>query len=527
MRRISSLAILLIGISSVIIAQKPVVKLSPELKLPKTKEFISYLCSDATGHYVYFYNISGSPFGGYSYTPVLEKYDQTFKLQFSKEYKSDRKGISSLGMRYFNNQIVWLYSETNKKDDYIRYSLMPLGLDGKQGKSKDIAKFKYEKRSDRPATLWSISRDSSKLMFSASSDNDNKEDKYSIFLSVMDQGMNVLWSRRYKLGYTEEQVQVMATQLKNDGSVFILAKVYEGKRAKESKKSDGKKSVAAYDMKLFHFTATDETAQEFELRLGDSFIRSAFMTTDNSDNMKCAGFYSNTKSGSLQGVFYLEIGADGNITASSKKSFTVDDLKKFGKKNTDKDRTGDIGLEDSFKFNSFMVRDNGSAVVVAEENYSVTYTRYNGRTYTTTTRYYSNDIIILSINTRGEIDRVNIIPKRQSATDTNFFLSYASVIHGDDVVFYYNEDKDNLNKPIDNPKPDLTSNFKKCVAVMTTLSPDGKLSRKQLFGTKDVESLFVPNDSSPYETTNLFFTTLKPKLFAKSNFRMGTITLPE
>lgn len=482
--------------------------------------------SDASGHYVYFYDVNRTAFGG-DYSPVLEKYDPSFKLLFSKEFTADRKGISSLGMRYFNKQFVWLFSEINKKDDYIRYSFMPLDLQGKAGKPNDIAKFKYERRSDKPSVFWNISKDSTKLLFRAVSDNDDREEKFGMFLCVLDENMNVSWSRKYNLDYTEAQVSVLATLLKNDGSVYLLAKVYENSRAKESKKNDSKKSVAAYEMKLFHFTKADETAHEYQLRMGDSFIRGASLATDKDDNLKCSGFYSNTRNGSLQGVFYLQLAPDGSISASSKKEFSVADLKKFGEKNTDKDRTGDVGLEDSFTFSEFKVRDDGSAVVVAEENYYVVSTYYNGRTYTTTTYYYSKDIIALTINTSGEVERVSVIPKMQMGVNTKYFLSYVSMVHGDEVVFFYNEDKDNMGKPVNNPKPKTVNKFKECIAVMTTLAPDGKLSRKQLFEAKDVESLFVPEDSSSFSDKSLFFVSIKPKLFGKSNFHMGTVTLPD
>jgi hypothetical protein len=173
------------------------------------------------------------------------------------------------------------------------------------------------------------------------------------------------------------------------------------------------------------------------------------------------------------------------------------------------------------------VRKDGSAVVVAEENYMTVTTTYNGRTYTTTYYYYSKDIIVFTIDTKGEIERVSAIPKNQMGVNTDYFISYVSLIHGNDIVFFYNEDEDNMGKPVNNPKPKRVNNFKECIAVMTTLGPDGKLTRKQLFEAKDLESLFVPGDSSPFGKNKLFFVSIKPKMFGKSNFRLGTVTLPE
>ena len=64
-------------------------------------------------------------------------------------------------------------------------------------------------------------------------------------------------------------------------------------------------------------------------------------------------------------------------------------------------------------------------------------------------------------------------------------------------------------------------------SILTTLAPDGKLTRKQLFEAKDVESLFVPDDSTPFDDNKLFFVSFKPRLLAKSNFHIGTVELPK
>lgn len=510
-----------------LVAQKPIVKISPEFKLPKSRVFETHLYSDDSGHYAYFYEGGSGMFGsGGSTTVVLEKYDTKFKQVYSKEYTSDRKGITSLGLRYFNGQFVWLFYETNKKEDYVRCSILPIDLNGKQGKPSDIAKFKYEGRNDIPRILWKTSKDSSKLLVCAASDNDKDDEKFGLYLSVLDKQLQPIWSRKVNLRHTEEQTEVISTVLKNDGSVYMLCKVYEGRKAKESKKNEKKKSVAAYEMVLYHFTQTEQEPKEFRLKLGDLFIKGASLATNDQDELKCAGFFSTTRNGSLNGVFFLQLAPDGSVTASSKKEFTAADLKKFGEKNTDKDKGGDEGLEASFKFSDFLIRNDGSAVVVAEENYSVTYSNYNGRTWTYTTYYYSNDIVAFTITNKGEIERINVIPKRQVGVNTNFFTSYVALIRDNDIVFFYNEDEDNMEKPVNNPKPKVVNKFNDCVAVMTTLASDGKLTRKQLFEAKDVESLFVPSDSSPFGDNKLFFVSFKPRMLAKSNFHVGTVELP-
>lgn len=522
---LGSLAMLLF--TPLLSAQGAVVHISPEFKLPQNKAFQDHLWSDANGHYVYFQEMNTGLFGGSrSGSVVLEKYSPDFKPVYSKEFEADRKGVYSLGMRYFQGRFVWMLSETNKKEDYVRYSLMPIGLDGKQSRTKDLAKFKYEGRDDLPQVSWEISRDSTKLLFRATTDQDRDDEKFRMFLSVLDKDLNVSWSQKFTMPYSEERVEIIDALLKNDGSVYLMAKIYDNDKGKESKKDKKNKTVAAYDVVLLQYTKDNKEPREYQLKLGDAFIRGGYLAVDKTGALKCAGFYANTRKGSTSGVFFLQLDDNGTVQAANKKEFTASDLKIFGKENTDKDKSGDTGLEPNFKFSEFLVREDGSAVVVAEENYSYTVSSYNGRTWTYTTYYVSNDIIVFSIQPDGQVARISIIPKYQRGVNTDFFLSYTSLVHNDQVLFFYNEDEDNMAKPVNNPKPKLVSRFDECVAVMTILDKDGQLTRKQLFEAKDVSSLFVPKNSSAFNNNQLFFTALKPRFLAKSNFHIGTVSIP-
>ncbi len=530
MKNIAVIYLLSILFAKSLEAQKAVVKISPEIKLAKSKMFQDHLVTDKEGaHYLYFYEYGGSGFMSTSLSVdnvIIEKYDPKFKEVYSKEFKSDRKGLETLGLKYFQGKFAWLYSEENKKEDWIKYGIIPIGLDGKQAKPVDIAKIKYETRRDLPSIVWDISKDSSKMLIRAISDNDDDDQDLGVFVSVLDQTYTPIWSKKTKIDHSEETIAILKSHLLNDGSVFLLAKVYEGKKAKESKK-EKKKSVPNYDIMLFRITKDSDKPSEIKLNLGDSFIQGASLTSDAAGNLNCAGFYSNTRSGSIQGVFFLKLSPDGAVLAQSKKEFTVSDLKIIGKGNTKKDKTGDEGLESGFTFSDFLIKDDGSAVVISEENFSVTTSYYNPTTRSTTyrTTYHSHDIVFFSIKADGNIERVTVIPKYQVGS-SSFFQSYVAMVNGQDVVFFYNEDEDNMGKPVVNPKPKPTGNFKDCVAVMTTLQPDGKLVRKQLFEAKDVESLFVPKNSTRFSNNQLFFVSQKFKMFGKSNFHIGTVTIP-
>jgi hypothetical protein len=519
MKNIISVFTLVLFAQLCLFAQKATVQLSPEFKLPKSKVFSGHLHSDASGHYVYFYDFSSRK----EATVILEKFDPKFKLTYSKEFKSGKDYTTSLGIKYLQNGFAWLVSERNDKEDYLKYYLAPISYEGKLGKLSQVAKFNYERKRDAPTANWITSADSTKVLFTAVDDKDDDEEKVGIYLSVLDNKFEVLWDKKLKLSKMQDMVKIDEWSLAANGDVFMLAKVYEGNKAKESKK--GKKGkVANYQMKLYHFKKDNPDPVQYDLKLGDSFIKGSTISFNKAGEMICIGFFSNTLGGSTTGVFFMRLNpADGSVLAVNKHDFSSKDLDILGEDNTSKDKEGEEGIDNSFSFKDILFKSDGSTLVTAEENYSVTTSHYNGRTWTTTTTYYSKDIIAININSEGKITNTTLIPKRQRF-GTDVFEYFTTLVNKDDVYFFYNEDEDNLKKPI-GTKTKYISSFKDCTAVMTRLSADGKLDRKLILDPEDAEVLFIPKNSRQFNDNQLFFVGMKFRLFGASDFRMGVVSL--
>ncbi len=500
------------------------VKLSPEFKLPKKKAYRGHVYSDNTGHYVYFYNSESRK----DVSILLEKYSPEFKFLFGKEFKVDKDDIYTLGMRYLGEDIAWLLSERNKKDDYVSYSLVPITLEGEASKPITLAKMKYERKRDIPSVNWAVSADTTKLMFAAYSDNNKDDLKVDLFINVMNKDFTSVWSNQFKMAYSEEQVSVDSWATGNDGKVYLLAKVYEGKRTKETKKKKSKKGgstkVAAYKMSIFQFAPGMESPKEFELKLGEKFVRGATIQMTPQGDLAAVGFFANDNKGLTHGTFLMKLnGETGEVLMAKRKEFSAKELAFMGKENTKK-KKGDEGLQSRFIFQDFVIKDDGRAFVTAEENFSVTRTVSDGRgNFITYTVYYSRDIIVVTFSPDGSTENVRMISKNQEGS-SSFFQGYVALSGADKSYFFYNENRKNLKKPIgEKSKP--FSNFKNAVSVMTTINSNGKIERTPLFRAKDVESLFVPKFSSPIDKKKLFFITNKFNLLGKNKFRMGTIEI--
>jgi hypothetical protein len=506
-------------------AQKPVVKMSPNLDVDRSLVFKDHLYSDNTGHYVYFHKENPGLFGiGGDVKVVLQKYDTKFKQVYSKVFESDKKGVNTLGMAFLKNKFVWFTSERNSKEDYIRYDIVPITKEGKAEKLVKIAQFKYEGRRDIPITQWEFAEDSSRFSFIAYEDRDLDEEDMEVYTAVLDEKLLKIWDKKFKFKHTQETMEIISKTVNKKGDVFLLAKVYEGDKAKESKKDKKKnKKVAAYDLRLYQLTASASEPKEYKLDIGGSFLKYGKIAIAPSGDLIATGFYSSTRGGATQGVFYMTLSADdGTVKNANKKEFSSADLAILGDKNTEKDK-GDEGLGERFEFREINFKADGTTFISAEENYTVTYTYYNGRTTTTRTYYCSNDIVVITIDKNGKVERLSLIPKRQKF-DTKMYENFATLANKNGVAFFYNDDVDNLKKPIGS-KPKYISSAKDCIAVVTFIDNNGKMTRKELFGRDDAKALFIPKSSNKINDKEIFFIARKFSLFGNDDFRMGTMSI--
>jgi hypothetical protein len=509
---------------SLLNGQDVTVELSPEFKLPTRQVFQKHLYSDATGHYVYFYEYSSglaAKFGGDA-TLLFEKYSPDFKLLIGKEFQSGESKVYTVGMKYLKGSFAWLLGKWDNKADYMTYQFVPISREGVASDPLEVAKVRYELRRGIPDTWWVVSEDTTSMLFSAFYDSKREEQPIDMFFDVRDAQLAPMWQKQFKLDYTEKQVDVRDMALGNDGTVYVLVKIYEGDKAKETKKVAGER-VANYQMAVWHFEPGKDTPGEYRLNLSGAFVKDASIEVTPQGDLGVVGFFANDFKGLVRGAFLMKMAAgNGEVLLAQKEEFSAKDLELMGDDNTDSKR-GEEGLEGTFRFQDVHFLENGSTFITAEENFSITYQSGSPTTgYSTRTVYYSRDIIVLLFGPEGKLDDVVVIPKRQRMENTNFFLGFATIQGKDKAYFFYNEDRQNLKKPI-GERTRYVSSFQDGISVVTSLDSNGNLERTPLFDTRDVESLFVADLSSPIDESSLFFVALKPNLLAKSNFRMGKI----
>ncbi|MCB0659642.1 MAG: hypothetical protein KDC04_01830 [Saprospiraceae bacterium] len=508
---------MMIIIAWTISAQDVTVTLSPLYKFPKNSSVPEFLCEN-NGEY-YFLRSEAHGLFSFKYNFFLEKYNDSFEQVKSKEISVSKDDINYNGSVYINQKLALMISDNDKDRDIISYKIVPISLEGKSSKPITVSKFKYERKRDIPTTSWILTNDTTKILFMAESDNDSKKENYQIHLVSIDDNLNKIWDKTMKFSKTEAQVKMLSSVINPNGEVYLLYKIYDDK--KREKKDD----KAAYEIQLMYIKNDSAEVKKFALNISDKFIKSANLRLRDNGELYSVGLYSNTVDGPTHGVFFLKI-VDGEVTLSTKREFSENDLEKLGKRKSDKDKSGEKGLKDNFRFNDMQIIEDGSAFVTVEPNYVVEYSSTNSRGVMSTSYvYYSEDIIIININPQGDIDRLSILPKFQSNPESTLFLSHKSFAYKDKVYLFYNEDEDNYKNPVGS-KPKRTSYYGDFIATMTTLDKNGNFDRKALFSYEDSDSIFIPDSIEKISPSKYILVATKRKLFtSKSTYMFSTIQI--
>lgn len=512
-------------------AQKPVVEIGPEIKIDKDMNFWGHLHSDATGHYVMLVESGPSlgmaiALGGLaparSIKPIVQKYDRKYALVFSKEFKVDDNDVELGNMLYAGSKFYLCTQVKDKKAKKFTCSVTPVDLNGKAGKVQKVATIQYNEKDDAPSdVIWQMSEDTTKLLVATVADDNNDNLKAKVSLNVYDNQLNKAWGKGFTLPYTQEQVTAQTWSLANDGQVYLLAKVYDGSRKKESKKT-GDERRPAYQMILFRFDGTSDKPKEFVLAFGEKFVTDLTFKLNHTNDLSCAGFYANDTKGVIQGVFFLRLdGKTGAVVTASQKELSAADIENL---DTKKDRSGNEGLSSNYDFNKLILREDGGVLVTAEKVYITFSSSSTGNRMSNTTIYHNDEVFVTSVAPDGKIEWVKVIPKKQQGS-VSMFNGYMTMVSGSNVYILYNDDEDNIKLPLTAKAKGLSS-FKDAAAALVTISAEGKASRRQIFDSKaDAEALMVPGDGEQISPNELLFVTTKFKLLGKTSLRLGLVRM--
>ncbi|MDT8410953.1 MAG: hypothetical protein RQ875_00705 [Vicingaceae bacterium] len=475
-------------IASVIVsAQKNVtVKWGPTYKTPPKSSSSSIIGDDGT----HFYIVRGGK--GYRGGVFLEKYNKQMKLVYSKELVIPKKGDELLtyeSIILLNNSPVLLASFNDRKSNKSYAFAYPIDENGKVG-----SKFKLldERETDGKKFLnmdFVLSKDSTKLLFYYSPTYDKYADEKFSY-KVFDNSLNILWEKDVKLPYRDKNFGIKDYVVDNEGNVFMLSTIYpdKSKGEKETKHEQAKTyTILAYKYK-------EATFKQYEIKLKNKWVSDIYYDlNEEKGELYVGGFYSDDRyTSSTNGIFYMSINIKTtNVTQSSTKAFDKDFMiDELGERKADKGK----GIT-SYVFDYFYAKKDGGAYLIAEKYYVTVHTTTNPQTGATTTRYvyHYNDIIVVNVNPKGEIEWIRKVPKRSSDGAGGYYLSYAINFNTstNNLNIIFNDNPANIEILKTNEKKIKAVNIKKSVATVVNINEEGYLKRVPLFKNKENDKIIL------------------------------------
>lgn len=343
---------------------------------------------------------------------------------------SDNNVNFNIKQIFIQNNTPFVYYEIDNKS-LNRLTVMIFNCEEKV--SKVLTSLPYDKSNRLPT--FNIKSDSSGVLLVGQPPYD-KFSNETYHIHKFDSNLNPLWEERLELPYESKNFTLEKIKLYND-NVFILGNTNHEKSFENPQKF----ILLRYNNRL-------KSIKEFELSLTGKFITSATIEIADSNKLYVGGFYSNDKSFSIAGTFFLSIDLKTNeITDKSIKPFSENFLSEFLPPRKVK-KGGELS---SFYFDHFIVKPNGGAIFVAEQYYKSvsTYNDIMSGFVNYSTIYYYNDIIVVSVDDKGQIEWNKKVSKKQySVNDFGYFLSYALTYKNNTLHLYFN----------DHPKNNLAAN---------------------------------------------------------------------
>lgn len=524
MKKISILLnAMLLSLPLVSLAQEFTIKWGPLMNVGKTDYVDDFVYADANQVTITKKNLKTGKFN------AIEKYDKNFKLVYAKELTSTDKNTYVVNSGYTGSKILNLlriYNSSAKTNDY-KLSVIDDTPNAKPS-IWDIAQIDLSDKKSYSSTSVYYSPDYKTRVYvieKSSNSLKNASDKEFI-VSVANEKGEKLWQKSItNKGVSNYFSEITELAVNNSGEVVLVEKRFNEDNTKRTDlvKVDGE-FISGYEYNLYIFTNKGNDYKKVNIDLGAKRIQS-LNTEVNPDNgnFQFAGMYSNGKKSVIQGVLFGEIDTQGKVVKSTSKDFSNEFIDQFKKGAVDKEKgDDDEGLSSSFKLRRFLSREDGGAYIVFEYYKMVVTTITTANGTSTKITYYYNDVIVTSVNKEGNIDWNYRIPKYQRGP-SYIFSSIVPFVSGNTLGIIYNENPKNLDLNFDDKFK--TVNFKESIAIVRTLTPDGKLKSSELFKNKDFETLLQPSMCRQTSPTTIAIYGGKFGMLSIKDARLGVIEI--
>ena len=421
-------------------------------------------------------------------------YDNSMKLL-------DKVPLQSLNNKIYNADFVayagyfyMIYQYQDKEAFYCK--AIKFGADGKmieEPATLDSTHLNYNSNDKIYTTL--NSEDKSKIaVFKISARNDNAQ---SVTLVLFDKNLQLIRKTKSVIPMTDKNDFLTEFQLGNNGNLAFV-------KAAGSNNNDNITKLI-----LCIKPATTDSLIVYNTKIVNIYLDDIRLKVDNRNkHYVITSFYSMQRRSNIQGVYVFFWDENSSQPITSNTILFNDELRDDAKGSSSKK-----AAFNNYFLRNIIVSESGGLIIGAESLYSSSrgnylnrwdyyggyypygfgfspfggyyspfyrgfgypyspYGMYNNYDYN---RYYADDILVLSINSNGELGWSNVIQKQQYNDVTDLYLGYGLVNTGDQLHFLFNTTERRITLFADH-----------------TISPEGQLNAPQPFKGLDKDYQFIP-----------------------------------
>ncbi|GGB05031.1 hypothetical protein [Puia dinghuensis] len=545
---------LLLLISPYLNYAQPKVTWGDEFKLKQGSTDLSIIKADASGVYLEeFHMVNYRTLWEWKQrkSSTLVKLDPSLGEVYRKGYDHELKGKEPKTF-FFIRDKLYLFAvgyEKNEKE----MNLYAAELDKTSGNLKtdwqQLSSWDVSAKHSLLALRITPNTDTSKIVIT-STDFAGADDSYDILtldadLHPLGKPFHIANEFRHDLFDVEDLIYTSV------GNVVVVGRVY-------GEASQRRRYFRQYSIRLYD--STGKMKKDVQTDIPGRFLANSQVVQLNNEIVVAAFFTNDRSKMEINGLMVQRLdAATGNLITSTKKDFTVglvsqvenDDDKDSQSVKTNKDTVRSIGSHLVFR-NFFVAPDNG-LVFLAEQfaTWTSSYTySYNVRgSFSTSTSssqmFLSGDIYIGKLSPGGEIEYLEILPKRQfeemagtlglgsgmllshgffdRTFSRPFFSGFGCLRENNMLDIFFNDDDRNADVVQPGKKVIQLSHFHRSTCFEVQLDMiTGKLTRKALFSNKDIPPA-MPRLGVVSNNT-LFLTGMNDPHFAfKSKLAVGKI----
>lgn len=304
-----------------------------------------------------------------------------------------------------------------------------------------------------------------------------------IGVGVFGPGMTEQWHREFRMPYTEEKMDRLATSVDPSGTAYLLAKVREGEGSKEE--VDGEPN---YHVEVLKMDARSPEISATPISFAGKFVQTMAIFDAGPAGLVGAGLYNNGETrGSVEGFFTVALGTSATPVFHEIPKEVAQQYATEREKRKIEKKGAAAALPFMVLERLITYADGGMTLIAEQEWVEVTTYRSSNGTYTTTYVYHFEDMLLARVDGAGKLKWMRRVPKAQAGARDPGGLSFEHFQAGGRQFVLYFDNVKNLNLPDDETPAvhiDGRGGFLTAMSIDDTTGVATKLS---VFDSTDVQ----------------------------------------